>query len=665
MNHANNVTATAPCELTIQEGRNLIEGSLTATASDYTFGDSVSMLTDLISWWLLPALAVPMLGISLWGVVYNGQHRQHRRTRWPIYRRIKLHMWPGPGFAGRWVLGRDYGLMRAWKVAKQRRPDLSRRDRWFGPRHQFSVYHGKAQGFLYGLGRHKVRSTFEDNSLTVAPPQEGKSVSAVPIIWDAPGAVVVNTIRGDLLRSSAGYRATLGGEILVFNPGNVGEYGSTFKWSPVEECRAFDVAVRRAGHMVEAETSQGMSNADFWDDQSVMYLAPLLHAADLVMGDHDGLVQDEEWADLLPEPISMRTITYWISTASLVPYEILRRHPGASRSAAEALLRFFRETPLKTRQSIVTTLGRTLRFMLDESVSNMLVPRRGDTTFDAEMFLRSRDSLYLISPPPEGRSPVAPLMAAFLGELFTTAVAANEKHQFERPLTMVLDEVANTVPVPLASWTSYSAGSGITLHLYTQTLSQFVTRWGREAADEIVSNCKVLKIWPTVKGENRKLLDASADKVRLIRKEKQTYQDQKSGVKTRTVQHENWEDALPNPGRDIPDGYVFCTLREKRPTIVQPPVFWKDRRFSAHRVENLVLPPVTQRHVPGAIPELLTQIHKETVRKSPTLPKPEEGPLSGNRFSDKAPPLNRRGDGQRSHTGSSSTNPLDDFEVDL
>lgn len=641
-----------------------MEGSPVITASGHTFGDSVLTLTDLIPWWVLPVLAVLLVGASIWGVVYNGQHRQHRRTTWPIYRRVRLRMWPGPGFAGRWVLGRDYGLMRAWRVAKRRRPDLSRRERVFGPRHQVSVYHGKAQGFLYGLGRHKVRSTFEDNSLTVAPPQEGKSVSAVSVIWDAPGAVVVNTIRGDLLRSSAGYRATLG-EILVFNPGGVGEFGSTFKWNPVEGCRGFDVAVRRAGHMVEAETSQGMSNADFWDDQSVMYLAPLLHAADLVMGDHDGLVQDEEWADLLPEPISMPTITYWISTASLVPYEILRRHPGASRSAAEALLRFFRETPLKTRQSIVTTLGRTLRFMLDESVSNMLVPRRGDTTFDAEMFLRSRDSLYLISPPPEGRSPVAPLMAAFLGELFTTAVAANEKHQFERPLTMVLDEVANTVPVPLASWTSYSAGSGITLHLYTQALSQFVTRWGREAADEIVSNCKVLKIWPTVKGDSRKLVDASAGRVRLVRKEKQEYQDRKSGTKSRTVRHESWEDALPHPGRDIPDGYVFCTLREKTPTIIQPPLFWKDKRFTAYPVENLTLPPVTQRHVPEAIPELLAQIHKDTVRESPTLPKPEGGALPEKRSPDKAPPLNPRGGGQRSHTGSGSTNPLDGFEVDL
>lgn len=633
------------------------------TASGHSVSDSVSTLADLIPWWVLPVLAVLLFGAGVWWVVYNGQHRQHRRTEWPIYRRIKLHMWPGPGFAGRWVLGRDYGLRRAWKVAKRRRPDLSRWERWFGPRHQVSVYHGEAQGVL-GLFRHKVRSTFEDNSLSFAPPQEGKSVSAVPKIWGAPGAVVVNTIRGDLLRSSAGYRATLG-EILIFNPGNIGEFGSTFKWNPVEGCRAFDVAVRRSGYMVEAQTNQGLSNADFWDDQGTMYLAPLLHAADLVMGHHDDLVQDEEWADLLPEPISMRTITHWISTASLVPYEILRRHPGASRSAAEALLRFFRETPAKTRQSIVTTLGRTLRFMLDESVSQMLVPQRGDITFDAEMFIRSRDSLYLISPPSEGRSPVAPLMAAFLGELFTTAVEANERHRFDRPMSMVLDEVANTVPVPLASWTSYSAGSGIILHLFGQALSQFVTRWGKEASDEIVSNCKVHKYWPTVKGDTRKLLDASAGKVRLVRKEKQEYQDRKGGTKSRTVRHESWEDALPHPGRDIPDGHVFCTLREKTPTIIQPPLYWRDKRYTDYPVENLTLPPVTQPHIPEAIPELLAQIHKDTVRENTTLPKADSGTLPEKRPSDKAPPLARKSDGQRPRTRVESTNPLDGFEVDL
>lgn len=632
-------------------------------ASGHTLGDSVSVLADLVPWWTLLVLAVLLFGASVGWVIYNGQRRQHRRTAWPIYRRIRWHMWPGPGFAGRWVLGRDYGLLRAWKVAERRRPDLSRRDRVFGPRGEISVYHGEAQGFLYGVGRHKVRSTFEDNSLTVAPPQEGKSVSAVPVIWDAPGAVVVNTIRGDLLRSSAGYRASLGGEILVFNPANVGEFGSTFKWNPVEGCRSFDVAVRRAGYMVEAQSNQGMTNADFWDDQGVMYLAPLLHAADLVMGDHDDLVQDEEWADLLPEPISMRTITHWISTSSLVPYEILRRHPFASRSAAEALLRFFRETPLKTRQSIVTTLGRTLRFMLDENVSDMLVPRHGDITFDAELFLRSRDSLYLISPPPEGRSPVAPLMAAFLGELFTRAVAANEQHRFDRPLTMVLDEVANTIPVPLPSWTSYSAGSGIVLHLYTQTLSQLIKRWGREGADEIVENCKVLKFWPTVKGESRKLLDATTGRIRLDLKKNKKGKDGKEQA-TAGDPHVLWEAALPNPGQDVPDGYVIVSLREKMPTIVQPPLFWKDRRYTRFPVENLTLPPVTQRHVPEAIPELLAQIRKDTMRQVATLPKPETTGtgVPEKRPADKAPPLNRHG--QSSHAGSGS-NPLDGFEVDL
>ena len=106
---------------------------------------------------------------------------------------------------------------------------------------------------------------------------------------------------------------------------------------------------------------------------------------------------------------------------------------------------------------------------------------------------------------------------------------------------------------------------------------------------------------------------------------------------------------------------MFCTLREKTPTIIQPPLFWKDKRFTAYPVENLTLPPVTQRHMPEAIPELLAQIHKDTVRESPTLPKPEGGTLPEKRSPDKAPPRNRK----RSHTGAGSTNPLDGIEVDL
>ncbi|GAA1463409.1 type IV secretory system conjugative DNA transfer family protein (plasmid) [Nocardiopsis exhalans] len=639
-----------------------MEGS-SVVASGHTFGDSVATVVGMLPWWVLCLLGVALVGLLVWWFVYNGHHRQNRRTRWPRYRRIRLHMWPGPGFAGRWILSRDYGLRRALRVAKRRRPDLGWRDRWFGPRSQVSVYHGKAQGWLYLLFRHKVRSSFEDNTLTLAPPQEFKSVSAVPTIWDAPGAAVVSSIRGNLLSDSAGYRATMG-EILVFNPAQVGEYGSTFKWNPVEGCRDFNVAIQRAGYMVEAQTSQGLSNADFWSDQTVMYLAPLLHAADLVMGTPEALTEaDEGWADALAEPVSMRTITHWISTANtnLMPYEILRQHPGASRSAAEALVRFYKQTPEKTRDSIVVTVGRTLRFMLDETVSEMLIPRPGDATFDAEQFVRSTDTLYMISPPPEGRSPVAPLMAAFLGELFNIGVQANERRRFDRPVSMFLDEVTNTVPVPLASWTSYSAGSGIILHLYSQAVTQFVRRWGSEAADEIVSNCKVQKYSPSLKGESRKLLDTAAGRVRLVRKDKQDTTDRKGGTKTRTVTYESWEDTLPAPGRDIPDAYVFLTVREKMPTIIQLEYFWKSKRYTNYPVENLTLPPVTQRHIPEAIPELVPQILRNAVQQQSTTKAKHIPEKPDGRSPEEAPPLSRRKDSAQALPGEKAANPLDGF----
>src|SRR5690606_12405637 len=102
---------------------------------------------------------------------------------------------------------------------------------------------------------------------------------------------------------------------------------------------------------------------------------------------------------------------------------------------------------------------------------------------------------------------------------------------------------------------------------------------------------------------------------------------------------------------------------------VQPPLFWKDKRYKNHPVENLTLPPVTQRRIPEPIPELLPEIHKETVREASTLPKPERAERGAlpERSPDDAPPLNRKEtNGNRPPAGSGSgSNPLDGFEVDL
>lgn len=612
-----------------------------------SFAETLATLAGWIPWWAPPALALALVGLGAGAIVGHAYRRQHRRIRWwPLHRRMRMHMWPGPGFAGRWVLARDYGLLRAWQTAKRCRPDLSWRAHLFGPREQVSVYHGRAQGLLFGLLRHKVRSSLDEHTLTLASPQPSSDY-AVTQIWEAPGPVVSHTVGDRPLHSSAGYRAQRGrGEVLVFNPCGVGgTFGSTFKWPPITGCRDFRVAVRRAGYMVGAQTDQGLSPEEFWTDTGTMYLASLLHAADLVARDHNELVQDEQWAALLPEPLTMATIPHWTSTPNLLPYDLLRQHPDACPEAIEALLDFFRQTPLETRQRIMSTVARAVRFMADASITDTLIPRHGDVVFDAERFVRSSDALYLISPPSEGRSPVASLMAAFLGELVTARAKALEAHEDQcgPPVTMVLDQVTDSAPVPLGSWTS-GTGRGIVLHLFTHSISALTARWGHEAAEEIVDNCALVKVWPTVKGQSRQWLIKKAGRVRLVDREQQTYKDRQGQDKTRTVKHEQWEDVLPEPGRDVPEGRMVALRRTKRPTVITPPQVWKDQRYARYPVENLTLPPVRHWYAPDARPrpQSRAQGHQEADSEAAPALAQDDQHAPEKRSLDSAPPLRGR-----------------------
>jgi type IV secretory pathway TraG/TraD family ATPase VirD4 len=64
-------------------------------------------------------------------------------------------------------------------------------------------------------------------------------------------------------------------------------------------------------------------------------------------------------------------------------------------------------------------------------------------------------------------------------------------------LLLVLDEVANTAPIPkLDTWVTAARGLGINLVIACQNLAQLDTVWGREKAETIVSGPRVRMFGP-------------------------------------------------------------------------------------------------------------------------------------------------------------------------
>lgn len=382
--------------------------------------------------------------------------------------RVWLRMRPGPGWAGRWLVWRAHGLPAARKVARHARPSLPWAARRFGRWQEYAAFLGWAQGWVR---QRRVYAHFESLILMIAAPQEGKTQAAAGQIIDAPGPAVATSVRGDLAQSTAGLRAARG-RVHMWDPEQVGGYASTIRWNIVHGCGDITTAVRRAGYMVEAVTGAGRAEEAFWDDQASMALAALLHAAGLAGGD-------------------MGHVHAWAGGQVQTPLRILDAHPAASLAARDHLDLYLSLSD-RTRQSIAATLARVLKFMLVPACALAVTAADGQPGFDFAAFVTSTDTLYLVAAD-SATSPVPPLFAAIIAELAHAARlagAAGAAGRLDPPLTVVLDEVANIAPVPVAAWASWAAGSGIRLSLITQSFAQLKQRWGAEGAAVIWQCCK-------------------------------------------------------------------------------------------------------------------------------------------------------------------------------
>ncbi|GII05743.1 hypothetical protein Pta02_77510 [Planobispora takensis] len=556
-------------------------------------------LVNEISLWPWPAVGAAALVAA--GLIKSQITTTPRRLRWITRRmRVRLRWYPGPGFATRTKLYLHYGRRSARTVAKHGRKSLTWSDRHFGPWSEYATFHGRAQGWLHRWG---VYTTFEDITITFAPPQEGKSLKAACSIVDAPGPTVVTSIRGDLIALTAALRQVKG-RAWVWNPEGVGDYDSNMRWNLVEDCQDIVTAVRRAGHMVEASENKGLSDADFWADLASMTLAAMMHAAALVGA-------------------NMITVYGWILDRSDEPLRVLAAHPHSDDSALTQVNAFL-QLGTKTRDGVVTTLSRVLRFMTHPSVVDALCPVAGPG-FNFERFLRSKDTLYLVSGTSQG-SPVAPLFSAMLAELVEQATRLGSKtiradgqkvSRLDPPLSLELDEAANTSPVPVDRWASWAAGSGIRIHLYFQSYAQIIKRWGAEGAKALLAAAKCKIVSSSVgEGELLDLMSHLLGKVTVRDRDRRIRED--DGRTRYEPQYDDVDIIPPSDIRKLPPGHALLVSTSADPTIIRMANIRTRRDYrlwvkSGAGIRGLR--PVLPRPIPAAMPELLHKIRFEMERQ--------------------------------------------------
>jgi type IV secretory pathway TraG/TraD family ATPase VirD4 len=328
-----------------------------------------------------------------------------------------------------------------------------------------------------------VRARIEDQMVVVAPPGAGKTTMlAVGMVADAQGPVVVTSTKVDLLRLTQDLRASLANpdgtpaRIHVFDPAGVSRWPTRTTWDIVAGCEDPLEADARASAMVRAAPLGQGRNVDFFEKAAGIVLASLLRAA--ALGGK-----------------TIRDVNRWAKDFSdEEPYIILRTQTPEYDQSAKQLAKFCRADARETIDSTAMSLSLILKPLSILGVDEAVMTSRN--SFDVHSFLGSNDTLYLISEA-GGEDSVAPLVTALVASVTRAAQKISQRTEsgaLDRPLLLMLDEVANIAPIPnLPSLMSEGRSRHIQVCAVFQSQAQLRERWG-EAGGQTVFNAASVKL---------------------------------------------------------------------------------------------------------------------------------------------------------------------------
>ncbi len=309
--------------------------------------------------------------------------------------------------------------------------------------------------------------------LIVGPTQSGKTSSlVVPAILNWRGAVVVTSVKSDVVQATREWRSTLG-NVELLQPGHEGG----FTWNPLEGVHSLRHALRVARDLTSGSSSRG--DTDFWNALATKLVGALLMLA---------LENSSDIFDVAMM-VENRSFNRWLHEKST--------------SEASQVVRSFLEHDARTLDGVLTT------------AETMVLPWRfRQPLARVRDVLAGANTLYLCSPRGEQQH----YEALFRGSL--RMVLEEQQERFDRgvhtPLLMVLDEAATVGSLEeLDQMAATVSGLDVTLVTIVQDFSQLSSRWGARAST-IVNNHSTRMVLsgladPTVSKFLPELVDSTSD----------------------------------------------------------------------------------------------------------------------------------------------------------
>jgi len=297
----------------------------------------------------------------------------------------------------------------------------------------------------------------------------------IPAVLEWEGPVVVTSVKSDLLMATIARRKDMG-KAMVFDPTGITAMGSV-KATPLSACGEWQGAMRVA-HLLSASarsSADGLEDSEFWHSAAEKLLSPLLYAAASSGG-------------------KMADVIRWLNESHEAEPEVSELLTATGDQEALSAWRANWNRDERQRSSIFTTAETIVRAFADPRV--LEASSRADYT-PAGLLDGAANTLYLVAPAHE-QERLRGLFAAMLSELVGVVqeFSAQTGKAIDPPLLLVLDEAANTAPMPeLDVVASTGAGQGIQLVTVFQDFAQVEARWGKRA--QTILNNHQAKVFPT------------------------------------------------------------------------------------------------------------------------------------------------------------------------
>ncbi len=326
-------------------------------------------------------------------------------------------------------------------------------------------------------GRARTRSNKREGDrgavALIGPSRSGKTTAVVSGVLEWDGPAVLSSVKDDLLRVTAGWRAEKG-EVAVFDPTQTTGLG-TATWSPLRQAGTTLGAQRAARALCEAapKGNNVEGGLDFWLAQAEMLLSGLMFVAHHTGRDMGAVC---EWVLTQDRPGE------WGSGEIKTALDVLMAEGRQevqedAHDAARALLSVWDDEE-RSRAGVYATARTVVWPWAEPGVAKS---SRGRSV-DLDWLLGAPNTLYLCAPI-EDQARLAPAFGGFLNDLIkqTYLHVARTGRPLDPPLLVVIDEAGNTPLRSMPEYASTLAGMGVLLVTVWQSLAQIDATYGRHA----------------------------------------------------------------------------------------------------------------------------------------------------------------------------------------